>query len=197
MHTAYAQAFVVFCFVMIMFSNFTSFVWILIITSIPKPGKTLSIMKGDPGACPTKEISIKCQILSKQICWYFLLHLPDHKYIFNIPGQQSCLWMYKMPLWLDKFSSNHSDGKLNRIPNLIELSWVGRAPILWRNMRHQAKSSSESWILASMLGTSRCNLTLAYTNISDGNALGVLTPLTMAHYTNPGTYVSISMIFYA
>ena len=40
------------------------------------------------GALPTKEISIKFQILLENICSYLFFHQSDHKEIYYIPRQE-------------------------------------------------------------------------------------------------------------
>ena len=83
-----------------------------------------------PGPRPTNGISIEFEIRSEFGVLLFKTCSIDHNEILHTSRQCNCRDVCKILSWSMEYILNHSTSHLGRISNSIEISLVGRGPLL-------------------------------------------------------------------
>ena len=84
------------------------------------------IIVGWPGACPTKDISIKFNIQPKCAVLWFKMHLTNHNQTWHMSLQCNCCELCNISLGLIMYILNWSIPNVGQISNSIEISLVGQ-----------------------------------------------------------------------
>ena len=83
-----------------------------------------------PGARPTNDVSIEFKIQWNFVMVLFITYSADHNEILHTSRQIHCRDVCKIPLWLAEYILNQSTAYFGLISNSIEISLVGRAPVM-------------------------------------------------------------------